>query len=149
MRGRNYLLRGRKYLRTDLEVKQGDEPFVDFEKIAEELSPIVCANRHSSLVRRFVDRLPGYQRSKLGGDRQPCLLCRHVGCEFFVHRSIAWGLFKRNERHEISEEKFLRQFNGLSLQEWVRNPILVPKWIQFVHLATLFGRCLVRELQLL
>lgn len=46
----------RKYLRTDLEVKQGDEPFVDFVSIAEKLSPIVCANRHSSLVLPFVDR---------------------------------------------------------------------------------------------
>ena len=48
----------RKYLRTDLEVKQGDEPLVDFVEIAEELSPIVCANRHSWLVRRFAAWLP-------------------------------------------------------------------------------------------
>ena len=50
--------RARKYLRTDLEVKQGYEPLVDFVEIAEELSPIVCANRHSWLVRRFAAWLP-------------------------------------------------------------------------------------------
>ena len=51
----------RKYLRTDLEVKQGDEPLVDFVEIAEELSPIVCANRNSWLVRRFAAWLPTEQ----------------------------------------------------------------------------------------
>jgi len=112
--------RARKYLRTDLEVKQGDEPLVDFVEIAEELSPIVCANRHSWLVRRFAAWLPtdqttngsnlptgaNYQREQTRW-RSPALLalqaCRLL---FFVHRSIAWGLFTRNESHEIPQKKF-------------------------------------------
>ena len=143
--------RARKYLRTDLEVKQGDEPLVDFVEIAEELSPIVCANRHSWLVRRFAAWLPTEQTtngSKRGGDRQPCLLCRHVACFFLCTAALPGDFLREMKAMKFLKRNFLRQFHGLSVVNWVRKPILVPQWIQFVHLATHFGRCLVRELQL-
>lgn len=143
--------RARKYLRTDLEVKQGDEPLVDFVEIAEELSPIVCANRHSWLVRRFVDRClatngANYQRSKRGGDRQPCLLCRHVACFYLCTAALPGDYLREMKAMKFLKRNFLRQFYGLSVVNWVRKPILALQWIQFVHLATHFGRCLVREL---
>jgi hypothetical protein len=103
----------RKYLRTDLEVKQADEPFVDFVKIAEGLSPIVCANRHSSLVQRFVDRcLATNGANEVAIARHACFsgilvamfLCTAAFPGNYLREMKAMNLLMRN---------FLRQFKGL------------------------------------
>ena len=43
----------------------------------------------------------------------------------------------------LLKRNFLRKFNGLWVGYWDRKPLLVPQRIQFVHIATHFGRCLV------
>jgi hypothetical protein len=123
-----------------LEVKQGEEPFVDFVKIAGELSPIVGANRPSSLVRRFVDHCQVTNRANwvaivnyacFAGMQHALFLCTAALPGYYLREMKVMKILKRN---------FLWELNGLSVHNWVRRPILEPQLIQFVHQATHFGR---------
>lgn len=101
------------------------------------------------------DSLPGYQRSKLptGANEvaivSPACFAGISHAIFLCTAALPGDYLREMKAMKFLKRNFLRKFNGLSVLNWVRKPILAPQWIQFVHLATHFGRCLVRELQLL